>query len=461
MSHYDAPDYCGTLRKKGGTIKAYRRRWFELRGKHLYYFKNQETKQPSGVIVLTGAQIDADRNKRYQINIKGSKLSRLYELQAENEPDFKRWMEMLNKAIEELSEVGKVTGKVIEQERKELAREKKQRSATLVGNTRIGLDHFDLLCVVGRGSFGKVMKVRKKGTNEIYAMKVLRKETVVRENMIGHTKAEKNILAEIDHPFIVKLHYAFQTDEKLYLVLDFLSGGELFFHLSEHNKFDIPRARFYAAEIVLALSHLHSKDIIYRDLKPENAVLDSKGHVVLTDFGLAKTQVNDMRSTYTFCGTPEYLAPEILKGQGHGKGVDWWSLGILLYEMVVGLPPFYSENINDMYDLILKSDIQFPKSVPADLQNLLQGLLERDEKKRLGCLSKDASEIKNHRFFAGIDWDKLYRRQITPPFIPQIQDDDTKFFDTEFTREIPVDSVAEVFHDTDNNFDNFEFDGRK
>jgi tRNA A-37 threonylcarbamoyl transferase component Bud32 len=306
MEDYDKPDHCGSLRKKGGTIKAYRRRWFELRGKHLYYFKNENVKQPSGVIVLTGAQIDADRNKRYQINIKGSKLSRLYELQAENETGFKKWMDVLNKALQELNEVGKVTGKVLEDERQELAQESKQQSSTVFGSN-VGLNDFDLLCVVGRGSFGKVMKVRKKGTGEIYAMKVLRKEVIVRENMVGHTKAEKQILQEIDHPFIVKLHFAFQTEEKLYLVLDFLAGGEMFYHLSEETKFDVEKARFYAAEIILALAHLHSKDIIYRDLKPENAVLDGKGHVVLTDFGLAKTQVNDARATYTFCGTPECM----------------------------------------------------------------------------------------------------------------------------------------------------------
>jgi serum/glucocorticoid-regulated kinase 2 len=154
------------------------------------------------------------------------------------------------------------------------------------------------------------------------------------------------------------------------------------------------------------------------------------------------------------------LAPEILKGQGHGKAVDWWSLGILLYEMLVGLPPFYSENINDMYDLILKSDLKFPSNIPADARDLLVGLLERDEKKRFGSFSTDAREIKNHRFFAGVDWEKLYKKEVKPPFIPQIKDDDTKYFDTEFTSEAAVHSVAEVFQDTDNNFDNFEFDGR-
>jgi len=458
---YDKPDFSGVLRKKGGTIKAYRRRYFELRGKHLYYFKNETTKQPSGVIVLAGARIDQDPTKKLQLNIKGSKLSRLYELQAENEKDFKEWMAALQTAIQELASVGKTTGKVVEDEKAQLNADKKKSEPVFGAQKKVTLDQFDILCVIGRGSFGKVMKVRRKDTNEIYAMKVLKKEVVVRENMIGHTKAEKNILQLVNHPFICTLHFAFQTQDKLYLVLDFLSGGELFFHLSEATRFEATRARFYAAEIILALSHLHSKDVIYRDLKPENAVLDKDGHVVLTDFGLAKQQVNDNAMTYTFCGTPEYLAPEILMGRGHNRAVDWWSLGILLYEMLVGLPPFYSENINDMYDLILKSDPQFPDHVPEDARDLLKLLLNKDEKKRLGGANVDASDIKSHRFFKGIDWDKLYKKQLTPPFVPQIKDDDTKYFDDEFKQEVARDSVAVVaFDDSDQHFDEFDFSGR-
>jgi len=291
-------------------------------------------------------------------------------------------------------------------------------------------------------------------------MKVLRKDMIIKENMVSHTKSEKQILQDIDHPFIVGLHYAFQTDEKLYLVLDFLSGGELFFHLKEETKFDVERAKFYTAQIVLAIEHLHKHDIIYRDLKPENVVLNREGHVCLTDFGLAKTHISNATPTYTFCGTPEYLAPEILKGQGHAKAVDWWSLGVLLYEMLVGLPPFYSENINEMYELILKAPLKFPNFVPADAQSLLRGLLEREEFKRLGAGFTDAQEIKVHPFFSNIDWDQMLRMELKPPFVPQIKEDDTKYFDTEFTQERAIDSFAEVAQDEEGaNFDEFDFDG--
>lgn len=263
------------------------------------------------------------------------------------------------------------------------------------------------------------MKVRKKDTKEIFAMKILAKDMLIKQNMVAYTKSEKNILQMVEHPFIVQLRYAFQTDSKLYLVLDFLSGGELFFHLSKEVKFSVDRARFYTAELVLAIGHLHSKDIIYRDLKPENVVLDSKGHVCLTDFGLAKKDITSSNQTHTFCGTPEYLAPEIIKGKGHGKPVDWWSLGILLYEMLVGLPPFYSENMNEMYELILKAPLKFPSFVPPDAQSLLRGLLERDETKRLGSGPSDAKEIMQHPFFASIDWEKLFKKEIDPPFVPE------------------------------------------
>lgn len=464
------PDWSGFLRKKGGNFKAYRRRWFELRGPHFYYFKQQAQRRPQGVIVLHDATVEDDPTKKFSFKIRGKKLSRVYELSAESEEDKIVCMRELQRVIsnEWFEEEKKAAEKLLHQKETgaEVAEEDKEE--VVFGGTEqvssIGLEDFELMTVIGRGSFGKVMKVKHKATGEVLAMKVLKKDMIIKENMVSHTLSEKRILQMIQHPYIVTLRYAFQTREKLYLVLEYLSGGELFFHLKEETKFDVQRAKFYAAEIVLAIEHLHKFDIIYRDLKPENCVLDRDGHVCLTDFGLAKTSITNSSPTYTFCGTPEYLAPEILKGSGHGKAVDWWSLGILLYEMLVGLPPFYSENVSEMYELILKAPLRFPNFVPPDAQSLLRGLLEREEFKRLGAGPTDAAEIKSHPFFSDIDWEKLYRREITPPFIPVVGEgeDDTKYFDEEFTSERATDTIAEVTEavvNAEEAFKDFDFSG--
>lgn len=249
------------------------------------------------------------------------------------------------------------------------------------------------------------MQVKKKDDSKIYAMKVLRKEAIIARKQVAHTKAEKSILQKIQHPFIVKLHYAFQTKDKLYMILDYINGGELFFHLKKEGRFPEHRVKFYAAEIVSAMDHLHSLGIVYRDLKPENILIDSDGmtfltfkiltqqflgHVCITDFGLSK-EIDPQEGTHTFCGTPEYLgiisallfnflsAPEVLKGLGHGIAVDWWSLGTLIYEMLTGLPPFYSQNINIMYQKILNGELRFPSYIAPEARSLLEAV-------RLLCL---------------------------------------------------------------------------
>jgi serine/threonine protein kinase len=411
----------------------------------LYYYKAQSNAQahqkPTGMITLVDATVEDNPKDKYGFKVKGKDLSRAYELQAETDSDFKTWKLELQKAINYRPEHDKDG---LKQVRNEILSEKDQFKKLYEHSNKgtVTIDDFELLCVIGRGSFGKVMKVLHKQTKDIYAMKILKKDMIIKENMVAHTLSEKKILEQLQHPFIVGLKYAFQTEAKLYLVLDFLAGGELFFHLKEETKFTAERAKFYTANIVLALEHLHTRNIIYRDLKPENVVLDKDGYAVLTDFGLAKSQITTQ--TYTFCGTPEYLAPEILKGSGHGKAVDWWSLGILLYEMLVGLPPFYSENIKEMYELILAAPLKFPNSVPADAQNLLRGLLERDESKRLGGSQSDAADIKSQPFFSNIDWNKMLGKQISPPFRPNIKSlkDTTKYIDDDFVSERPVDSFC-------------------
>jgi serum/glucocorticoid-regulated kinase 2 len=309
---------------------------------------------------------------------------------------------------------------------------------------KLKIEDFELLKVVGKGSFGKVMQVRKKDTNRIYALKTIRKAHIISRSEVAHTLAERSVLAQINNPFIVPLKFTFQSPEKLYFVLAFVNGGELFHHLQKEQRFDVNRSRFYTAELLCALECLHGFNVIYRDLKPENILLDYQGHIALCDFGLCKLDMKDEDRTNTFCGTPEYLAPELLMGNGYNKTVDWWTLGVLLYEMLTGLPPFYDENTNEMYRKILSEPLHFPDHdiVPPAAKDLLTKLLNRDPTQRLGA--NGSAEIKAHPFFHAIDWLKLLMRKYDPAFRPSVVDAlDTANFDPEFTSEPPQDSYVE------------------
>ena len=283
---------------------------------------------------------------------------------------------------------------------------------------KLTIDDFDLLKLVGKGSFGKVMQVRKRDTTRIYALKTIRKAHIISRSEVAHTLAERSVLAQINNPFIVPLKFSFQSPEKLYFVLAFVNGGELFHHLQKETRFDVNRSRFYTAELLCALECLHGFNVIYRDLKPENILLDYQGHIALCDFGLCKLDMKDEDHTNTFCGTPEYLAPELLLGKGYNKTVDWWTLGVLLYEMLTGLPPFYDENTNEMYRKILSEPLHFNDVVPPAAKDILTKLLDRDPEKRLGA--NGSAEIKAHPFFHAIDWRKLLQRKYEPTFKPYV-----------------------------------------
>ncbi|KAK5598777.1 Serine/threonine-protein kinase Sgk1 [Crenichthys baileyi] len=299
---------------------------------------------------------------------------------------------------------------------------------------------FHFLKVIGKGSFGKVLLARHRSDDQFYAVKVLQKKAILKKKEEKHIMSERNVLLKnVKHPFLVGLHYSFQTADKLYFVLDYINGGELFYHLQRERCFLEPRARFYAAEIGSALGYLHSLNIVYRDLKPENILLDSQGHIILTDFGLCKENIEPNGTTSTFCGTPEYLAPEVLHKQPYDRTVDWWCLGAVLYEMLYGLPPFYSRNTAEMYDNILNKPLQLKPNISNAARHLLEGLLQKDRTKRLGC-TEDFIEIKNHIFFSPINWDELNAKKITPPFNPNVTGpNDLRHFDPEFTDE-PVPS---------------------
>jgi len=293
--------------------------------------------------------------------------------------------------------------------------------------TGLTLDDYILKDTLGTGSFGRVRLVQFKKDNQYYALKMLKKSEVIYLKQVDHIKMEKAILEVIEHPFIVNLFGSFQDPMNLYLMMEYVIGGEFFSHLRKAGRFPNETARFYAAEIVLAFEHLHGQSIIYRDLKPENLLLDDSGNIKITDFGFAKRV--EYR-TWTLCGTPEYLAPEIILSKGHGKAVDWWALGILVYEMLAGYPPFYDEDPLGIYQKILEGKIKFPWHFDRHSKDLIKKLLTADLTKRIGNLKGGADDIKKHKWFAGLDWDQLLKREIPAPIVPAVKSkDDTSNFD--------------------------------
>ncbi|EDV47659.1 ribosomal protein S6 kinase 2 beta [Drosophila erecta] len=309
------------------------------------------------------------------------------------------------------------------------------------GHDKADPSQFELLRVLGEGSFGKVFLVRKiigKDAGTLYAMKVLKKATLKVKDRVRSTN-ERKILADVGHAFIVRLHYAFQTPGKLYLILDFLRGGDLFTRLSKEVMFTEEDVKFYLAELALAMNHLHTLGIIYRDLKPENILLDEHGHIALTDFGLSK-QPLDGSKTYSFCGTVEYMAPEIVNRKGHDFAADWWSFGVLMYEMLTGNLPFHGQTRQETMNQILRSKLGMPENLSPEAQSLLRALFKRNPQNRLGAGAQGILDIKAHCFFATIDWVRLERKQVRPPFIPAVSRDDAFYFDVEYTSKSPRDS---------------------
>ncbi|KAJ2829632.1 Serine/threonine-protein kinase Sgk2, partial [Coemansia erecta] len=347
---------------------------------------------------------------------------------------------------------------------------------------KVGLSDFQLLSIIGKGSYGQVMLARYKDSGKVMAIKVISKSKLRgRPSEIRRVMSERKVLERtVQHPFLVGLQCAFQTKEKLFFCLDYVNGGELFFHLQRERRFGENRARFYAAQIISALAYLHGMDVVYRDLKPENCLLDARGHVRIVDFGLAKdvgpvvwrTEGSALYSvevggkTGTFCGTPEYLAPEVLLRQRYGKEVDWYCLGAVLYEMLTGLPPFYHQDNNTMYQRILSEDLRFPATLPPSApcngmlhpgsgnvagnvigryaQDFVFRMMERDPQTRLGHGVFGTENVKRHVFFQGIDWGKIYRQEYAPPFVPKVSSIfDLSNIDPEFRNEPIPESILQ------------------
>lgn len=297
------------------------------------------------------------------------------------------------------------------------------------------LEDFELERTIGTGSFGRVHLARNIHTCKYYALKVLGKTQIVEMNQVDHALNEKRIIRQLSHPFLVHCYSAFHDPQNLYFVLEYVHGGELFSYLRQSGRFENKVAQFYSSEVVSAFEYMHNIKILYRDLKPENILINSDGHIKITDFGFAKF-VPDV--TWTLCGTPDYLAPEIIQSKAYGAAADWWSLGVFIYEMLAGYPPFYDENPIKLYEKILACKVVYSVNFAPEAVDLVSKLLCLDLTKRYGNLKGGVDDIKNHPWYADIDWEKVKALQVTPPYIPKVScENDTSYFSTYAERPVP------------------------
>lgn len=446
----------GWLFKRGEHIKNWRPRYFLLLDDgSLMGYKNKPEgpTEPLNNFTVKGCQImSVDRPKPYTFIIRGLQWTTVIErtFHVETEREREEWVAAIRRVSDRLMEdndvemrndmsglsdgsdgtistVGELSAKFSEQG---------TSNSKSSGKKKVTLKNFEFLKVLGKGTFGKVILCREKATGRLYAIKILKKEVIIQKDEVSHTLTESRVLRSTSHPFLISLKYSFQTAERLCFVMEYVNGGELFFHLSRERVFSEDRTRFYGAEIISALAYLHEENIIYRDLKLENLLLDKDGHIKIADFGLCKEDITYGRTTKTFCGTPEYLAPEVLEDNNYGRAVDWWGVGVVMYEMMCGRLPFYNRDHEVLFTLILMEEVKFPRTISSEARDLLGALLVKDPNQRLGGGPDDAKDIQSHAFFSSINWTDLYQKKIPPPFKPQVTSDtDTRYFDSEFTGE--------------------------
>jgi RAC serine/threonine-protein kinase len=417
----------GWLFKRGEHIKNWRSRYFVLLDNgSLVGFKNKpdETSMndPLNNFTVKGCQImSTDRPKPFTFIIRGLQwttvIERMFHVETERERE--EWVAAIKGVSERLSvdcEDVEMNLPNTELGNMEDLCEKFSLQGTSIskstGKRKVTLESFEFLKVLGKGTFGKVILCREKATGRLYAIKILKKEIIIQKDEVAHTQTENRVLRKTNHPFLTSLKYSFQTNDRLCFVMEYVNGGELFFHLSRERVFSEDRTRFYGAEIISALAYLHSQNIIYRDLKLENLLLDKDGHIKIADFGLCKEDITYGRTTKTFCGTPEYLAPEVLEDNDYGRAVDWWGIGVVMYEMMCGRLPFYNRDHDVLFTLILMEEVKFPRNLSSDARELLGGLLIKDPARRLGGGPDDARQIMAHPFFSCINWRDLEQKKV-------------------------------------------------
>ncbi|OHT06549.1 RAC family serine/threonine-protein kinase like protein [Tritrichomonas foetus] len=396
----------GTLYRQSSFLKVWQKCFCELQLTEFYIRKSEGSFKIDNRIPLTSeTQIDLIENPKFMaIQITAENQPPLL-LKGTNEEEVSRWVVAL-------------------------------KSATY-HNSSLSIDNFDILSVIGRGFYGKVMLVKKKGTEEIYALKTVHKVRLLKAKKLEVVISEFNILKKVSNPFIVELKFAFQSATKFYLGLEFVPGGDILGILSSHNHFSDFDIRLYISELAIALDVLHKFGIVYRDLKPENVLIAADGHIKLTDFGLSK-DISETNTTSTFCGTPEYVAPEMVKKEQYSYSLDWWCLGIFTYEMYFNKTPFFDRTNGAIYQKILENDPEFPEDADPDTVDFISKLLTKDPKMR-----PNLEQLKDHPFWKNFPIEKVMTKQIAPQYKPHIESPtDIKYFDKKFTTESPMDSIA-------------------
>ena len=416
------PDYSGVLKRKGAFFGMWNQCWCEVHGQEFFIFKSKESDTVERKVSInpeTTAKPVPGPGFKFSLQNPGEQN---YLFGCENEDLQMEWLLAI-------------------------------KSATIKDNTTT-MDSFNIISVLGRGFYGKVMLVQKKGTNQLFAIKTLHKSRLVKARKVHTVFCERNIMMKVKHPFIVSLSFAFQSPSKFYLGMEYIPGGELFRYVQKKGKLPIEEVRFYVAEIGLALEHLHSLGVIYRDLKPENVLLDEEGHIKLTDFGLSK-EINETNSTNTFCGTAEYLAPEIIRHEDYSFPVDYWALGCLTYELCFGMTPFFDENKNKVFQKVLCDEPYYDDDTDPFLADFINKLLDKNQETRYTF-----DKLRNHPFWENFDFDACLEKKIHPVYVPMVDNRENPVnFDSQFTQETPADSIATPADAHDTAFLGFSYAG--
>nr|UCK81518.1 RAC serine/threonine-protein kinase [Arenicola marina] len=425
----------GYLSKRGEHIKNWRKRYFILFEDGTFIgFKNRpesDLRDPLNNFTVKDCQLmRLERPRPNTFIIRGLQWTTVVERMfcVDSNEEREEWIAAIESVAESLQVLEGPGDEFVDIDMEEGSKNK--------AGLKVTLQDFEFLKVLGKGTFGKVILCREKSNSQLYAIKILKKKVIIAKDEVAHTLTENRVLQRAKHPFLTHLKYSFQTTDCLCFVMEYVNGGELFYHLSRLRVFPEERARFYGAEIISALGYLHEHSIVYRDLKLENLLLDKDGHIKIADFGLCKEDMSLGQTTKTFCGTPEYLAPEVLEDNDYGRGVDWWGTGVVMYEMMCGRLPFYNKDPEILFELILVENVRFPKTLSESARSMLAGLLNKDPKRRLGGGEKDVKEIMEHPFFVSINWADLVEKKVTPPWKPDIQTEtDTKYIPDEFANE--------------------------